>query len=118
LGENSVACIRFGRELRKERVEEAITVLLLDIPKVEIIIGHRGQSSSTQVFYVVNNCRTNPIDEWIQRMKLWKYNVHERAFSATRYKIREPSVLDDVLEVTETYVSHESIIMTLSISNL
>jgi hypothetical protein len=47
LEENFVACIRFGRELRKEGVEEAITVLFLDIPKIEIIIGNHGQSSST-----------------------------------------------------------------------
>jgi len=40
LGKDLIACIRFRRELGKERGEEAIAVLLLDVSKITIIISH------------------------------------------------------------------------------
>jgi hypothetical protein len=42
LGEDLIACIRFGRELGKERGKEAIEVLFLGIAKITIIICHCG----------------------------------------------------------------------------
>jgi hypothetical protein len=41
--------------LGKERGEEAIAVLLLDVSKIAIVIGHRGQSSCTQTLDVLND---------------------------------------------------------------
>jgi len=40
LEEDLIASVRFRRELGKERGEEAIAVLLLDVSKIAIIIGH------------------------------------------------------------------------------
>jgi hypothetical protein len=45
LGENTETSIRIGRKLRDEGGEETIAILLLDISKIEIIVGHRGQPS-------------------------------------------------------------------------
>jgi hypothetical protein len=53
-----MARIGFSGELGKERGKEAIKVLFLHISKIEVIIGHRGQSSGTLAFDFLDDCRT------------------------------------------------------------
>jgi hypothetical protein len=56
LGEKVMARIGFGRKLGKERGKEAIAVLLLRIPKIEIIVGHCGQSGCSHALDVLDDC--------------------------------------------------------------
>ena len=51
--------IGFGRKLQNEGGEEAIAVLLLDIPKIEVIIRHGGQSGGMHVLDVLDDCGSN-----------------------------------------------------------
>jgi hypothetical protein len=55
LREDLVTRIQFCRKLGNKRGEEAITILFLDITKIEIIVGHRGQSTCTHALYVLND---------------------------------------------------------------
>ena len=54
-----MARIQSSGELGKERGKEAIDVLLLHIPKIEVVIGHRGQPSCAHVLDVLNDCRAS-----------------------------------------------------------
>jgi len=55
LEEDIIARILFSRKLGEEGGEEAIAVLLLVIPKIEIIIRHCGQSGCTQTLDFLND---------------------------------------------------------------
>ena len=45
--------------MQNEGGEEAITILLLDISKIEIIVGQGGQSDCMHRFNVLNNRGSN-----------------------------------------------------------
>ena len=55
------AGVRFDRELGNEGGEKAITILLLDVPKMKmkVIIGNRGQSCFVLAFDFLDNCRSS-----------------------------------------------------------
>jgi hypothetical protein len=59
MGQDFETRMRFGSKLGNEGGEKAIAVLLLHIPKIEIIVGHSGQSGRMHALDVLNDCGSN-----------------------------------------------------------
>ena len=55
-GEYLATIVGASGELCKERRKQVVEVLFIGVPKIEIEIGHGGQSSVAQRHYVLNDC--------------------------------------------------------------